>query len=696
MAHSKSLAEMFPDIASQWDYNRNGSVTPETISAGSHKEAYWICPICHQSYIKRICNRTSPSKRNNESDKCPICLGRVIIPGFNSLKTKYPDVVENEWDYDLNDVDPDTISAHTNKKYWWRCIHGHPSYLSTPNNKISNTGGNCPYCSHQKLSPENSLAIVNPKLAEEWCYELNALSPDKVFANANISVFWKCSKGHIWKAKINNRNLGKGCPECAKGHQSSFPEQAIFYYIKSVFPDALNGYKQGRYDMDIFIPSLKIGIEYDGEYYHSSQTKLIRDSRKTKALARMGISLIRVRELGCPAINDGSVVFRFKYTNDYSELNNIIPELMSYLAVESNKKIKIKVDIESIRKEISEQLSIVPLEKSLQNINPSLAKEWDYDKNAPLRPEQVYPSSSKKAFWKCPKCGYQWEAVIGSRNQGFGCPRCSNRENYTTEEWIRKAKEVQGNKYDYSKVKYESCKKFVTIICPKHGEFTQMPAEHLAGKGCKYCAHQTFHPLESLANIAPEIAAEWDYEMNKDSGYTPETISATNSTKQFYWHCNNGESHSYHATCASRVNRHTGCAVCHGKQTAYDMSVEYNYPELAKEWCDSNNLKPSEISCGSEKKIWWKCINPLHKPYLASVYNRVHLHSGCPECSGNIKSDMTYRQELAERFPYIELLSEYKKSSEKVKCKCLKCGYEWESYPFNLLKRKNGCPKCKI
>lgn len=188
---------------------------------------------------------------------------------------------------------------------------------------------------------------------------------------------------------------------------------------------------------------------------------------------------------------------------------------MSYLAVESNKKIKIKVDIESIRKEISEQLSIVPLEKSLQNINPSLAKEWDYDKNAPLRPEQVYPSSSKKAFWKCPKCGYQWEAVIGSRNQGFGCPRCSNRENYTTEEWIRKAKEVHGNKFDYSKVKYENSKKFVTIICPKHGEFTQMPAEHLAGKGCKYCAHQTFHPLESLAIVAPEIAAEWDYEMNK-------------------------------------------------------------------------------------------------------------------------------------------------------------------------------------
>ncbi len=693
MAYKKTLAEAFPDIAKQWDYEKNGNLTPDTVSSGSHMDIYWICPICHKSYKKKICNRTSPSRRNKESDKCPICLGRIIIPGYNSLKTKYPEIVEKEWDFNLNDIDPDTISSHTNKKYWWWCLNGHPSYQSTPNNKISGTGGNCPRCSHQKLSPEFSLAIVNPKLAEEWNYELNELTPDKVFANSNISVYWKCKKGHVWKTKINNRNNGKGCRECSKGHHTSFPEQIIYHYVIQAFPDAINGFKYGKTEIDIYISSLHVGIEYDGEFYHSLAAKKIRDEQKTKKLAKEGIKLIRIREIGCPSLNDGSVIFNMKYTSDYADLYNVIPQLLSCLSKIANKDIDMHIDIESIREEISEQLSTVPQEKSLLSINPSLANEWDYELNDPLRPEQVYPNSSRKAHWKCKECRYQWEAVIGSRNQGYGCPRCSNRENYTTEEWIRKAKEIHGDKYDYSIVNYVNSKTPVTIICSNHGEFEQMPSEHIGGKGCKYCAHQAFHPNDSFANIAPEIATEWDYELNKDSGYTPETIGI-DSVKQFYWHCNNGKPHSYHATIASRVNRHTGCAVCHGKQIAYDSSVEYKCPELIKEWCDFNDLKPSEISCGSEIKVWWKCNNPIHKPYQASIYSRVHLHSGCPECSGNIKSDASYREELAQYFPNIELLNEYKKSSERVTCRCKLCGYEWDAFPYNLLKHKKGCTNC--
>ena len=203
---SKKLADEFPDLALQWDYvrNKNNGLELSTISSGSKKDAYWICPICKHSYKKKICNRTSPTKRAQESKKCPICLGRVIIPGYNSLKVRYPKIVENEWD-ESNSVDPDTISPHTNKKYRWHCSYGHPIYLASAN-KTSQNGGNCPYCSHQKLTKENSLAVVNPQLAEEWDFELNKLSPSEVFANSNTAYFWKCKKGHSWKAKINNRN----------------------------------------------------------------------------------------------------------------------------------------------------------------------------------------------------------------------------------------------------------------------------------------------------------------------------------------------------------------------------------------------------------------------------------------------------------------------------------------------------------
>jgi hypothetical protein len=69
--------------------------------------------------------------------------------------------------------------------------------------------------------------------------------------------------------------------------------------------------------------------------------------------------------------------------------------------------------------------------------------------------------------------------------QGNGCPKCGKKS--TTEEFIENAKKIHGDKYDYSKVKYELAKKPVIIICPIHGEFKQTPIMHLRGAGCKKC-----------------------------------------------------------------------------------------------------------------------------------------------------------------------------------------------------------------
>jgi len=60
----------------------------------------------------------------------------------------------------------------------------------------------------------------------------------------------------------------------------------------------------------------------------------------------------------------------------------------------------------------------------------------------------------------------------------------------TTEEFIKKAKEIHGDKYDYSKVEYTRAKEKVIIICPIHGEFKQTPNDHLQTKGCKYCSYE--------------------------------------------------------------------------------------------------------------------------------------------------------------------------------------------------------------
>ena len=55
------------------------------------------------------------------------------------------------------------------------------------------------------------------------------------------------------------------------------------------------------------------------------------------------------------------------------------------------------------------------------------------------------------------------------------------------EQFIKESKEIHGNKYDYSKVEYKGSFQKVCIICPKHGEFWQRPADHLIGIGCPMC-----------------------------------------------------------------------------------------------------------------------------------------------------------------------------------------------------------------
>ena len=59
----------------------------------------------------------------------------------------------------------------------------------------------------------------------------------------------------------------------------------------------------------------------------------------------------------------------------------------------------------------------------LETLNPTLAKEWNYEKNSGLKPEDVMPNSSKKVWWKCQN-GHEWQATINNRSNGRGCPKC--------------------------------------------------------------------------------------------------------------------------------------------------------------------------------------------------------------------------------------------------------------------------------
>lgn len=114
----------------------------------------------------------------------------------------------------------------------------------------------------------------------------------------------------------------------------------------------------------------------------------------------------------------------------------------------------------------------------------------------------VYVNSRTKVKIICPKHG-EFEQLPSSHLQGNGCPECArewtdeHKENQakssrksrgmTTEEWIERARQVHGDKYDYSQTVYVNQRTNVKIICPIHGLFEQKADSHIRGCGCRFC-----------------------------------------------------------------------------------------------------------------------------------------------------------------------------------------------------------------
>jgi ribosomal protein L36 len=73
-------------------------------------------------------------------------------------------------------------------------------------------------------------------------------------------------------------------------------------------------------------------------------------------------------------------------------------------------------------------------------------------------------------------------------NSKQGCPKCAGNINKSSQEFIEEVIKIHGNKYDYSKVNYINANTKVIIICKEHGEFEQIPSSHLNGNGCDKCA----------------------------------------------------------------------------------------------------------------------------------------------------------------------------------------------------------------
>lgn len=316
-----------PELISEWNYEKNTLLTPNMVKAGSSDKVWWICDKGHE-WQAVISSRTV-----NESG-CPFCSGRYAIQGENDLMSVDSPLLK-EWNYDRNGrLTPSDFKEHSARKIWWKCKKGH-EWCSSISDR--SRGDGCPYCSGKRvLVGFNDLAHINPYIAKEWNYEKNGNKiPQKYTCKSGIKVWWKCEKGHEWKTSISNRSRGDGCPKCNSGIRTSFPEQAIYFYVKKIYPDAVNRCTDvlpNGMEIDIFIPSINVGIEYDGSVWHESDKALEKEVKKYIECKRNDIFLIRVKEKGGNAReNSCDVMLRIDDSFNNEAYSSLFMQLSKYL-----------------------------------------------------------------------------------------------------------------------------------------------------------------------------------------------------------------------------------------------------------------------------------------------------------------------------------------------------------------------------
>lgn len=251
----------------------------------------------------------------------------------------------------------------------------------------------------------------------------------------------------------------------------------------------------------------------------------------------------------------------------------------------------------------------------------------------------------------------------------------------TTEEFIARAKEVHGDKYDYSKVEYVNSKTKVCIICPIHGEFWQRPSSHLEGYGCKKCANENrelgMTTEEYIAKAKEVHGDKYDYSKTEYKGSLGDVCVICKDHGEFW------------VNASAHINKGTGCAKCaieskRGnfedwlKRAKLKHGDKYDYSKV--NFVDMHT--PVCIICPEHGEFWQKPSD--------------HLNGGCIRCGGKWHRTREEFIEMAkaihgDKYTYDKVV--YVNSITKVIVTCKKHG-DFLITPSALLQGQ-GCAECK-
>lgn len=278
------LKTRFPEVAKEWS-PRNNPLKPEMVTAFSNQRAWWRCGTCKNEWYSLISTRAGGSK-------CPYCSGITLLPGFNDLKTVYPELAA-EWSSRNGDLQPDMVNEKNRRNVWWTCSACGHEYRAVIASRVK--GLTCPVCANRQVKKGfNDLPTTDPGIAGEWDYERNSMLPSLVSRFSCKRVWWRCRHGHHWSMQISDRTIdGKGCIYCEQEFMAALPDLAAAYYVSRlnlrvlIGDDSLIGIP-----IEVYIP--EVGLAVDFVKQRSQEADIIRAWKKHLCETR-GITLAEIR-----------------------------------------------------------------------------------------------------------------------------------------------------------------------------------------------------------------------------------------------------------------------------------------------------------------------------------------------------------------------------------------------------------------
>lgn len=349
-----------------------------------------------------------------------------------------------------------------------------------------------------------TLAECFPEVAAQWHPTKNGnLTPQDVAPFSNKRAWWLCPHGHEWSAIINSRSQGSRCPYCAG---------------KRVIP--------GQTDLASLDPSL-------AAQWHPTRNG---DLKPTDV-----------------SLHSNKLIYWLCPTNPSHVWRTSVNHRSSGTGCPFCNRHDLIVGVNDVA-----------------TTHPSLLAELDPNQNVGKSLQQHHASSSEHFIWRC-KMGHSWSASIYSRTQGSGCPICAGvrvvkgvNDLPTLFSDLSKEWHPTRNRTPTPECTAKDSEDRIWWLCPSCGlEWASSVVNRTKNKaGCPRCTkRKTLIPgLNDLATMRPDLADEWDYDVNT---FPPSQISAF-SNKKVAWKCSNG--HRWMAAVSNRSIRNQKCPFCFGME----------------------------------------------------------------------------------------------------------------------------------